>query len=76
MHIPDASREKDKVALQDEFDRDDPFIKTDKVYKPTYTIEFNRVGDVLLYSCEPVKHVCYLHNRIDDHIHEISLYIL
>ncbi len=23
------------------------------VYKPSHTIEFNREGEVLLYSCEP-----------------------
>lgn len=57
MHVPDASREKDRVNLQDEFDRDDPIIKTDRVYKPTHTIEFNRVGEVLLYSCEPTQHM-------------------
>ena len=26
-----------------------------RVYKPTYTIEFNREGEVLLYSAEPIK---------------------
>jgi hypothetical protein len=30
--------------------------KYDRVYKPTYTIEFNREGEVLLYSCDPLKH--------------------
>lgn len=28
--------------------------QTDRVYKPTYTIEFNREGEVLLYSANPV----------------------
>ena len=31
--------------------------KTNRVYKPSYTIEFNREGEVLLYSCDPLKHV-------------------
>jgi ribonuclease BN (tRNA processing enzyme) len=31
--------------------------KTDRVYKPTYTIEFERNGEVLVYSCDPFKHV-------------------
>lgn len=31
--------------------------QTTRVYKPTYTIEFDRVGEVLLYSCEPFKHM-------------------
>lgn len=29
--------------------------RTDKVYKPSQTIEFNRDGEVLLYSCDNVK---------------------
>lgn len=30
--------------------------KTDRIYKPTYTIEFDRTGEVLVYSCDPFKH--------------------
>ena len=30
--------------------------RTDKVYKPSETIEFNREGELLLYSCDNVKH--------------------
>ncbi len=30
--------------------------KTQRIYKPSYEIEFNREGEVLLYSCDPVKH--------------------
>jgi len=30
---------------------------TTRVYKPSYTIEFNRVGEVLLYSADPFKHM-------------------
>jgi len=29
--------------------------KTDRIYKPSYTIEFNREGEVLLYSGNPIK---------------------
>ena len=76
MHVPDAQREKLKVALQDEYDRDDPIITTDRVYKPTYTVEFNRVGETLLYSCEPTKHVDLVTNHIDDHIYEIPIYLV
>ncbi|CAD8088217.1 unnamed protein product [Paramecium primaurelia] len=32
-------------------------VKTDRIYKPTYTIEFDRIGEVLLYSCDPHKHL-------------------
>lgn len=30
---------------------------TTRVYKPSYTIEFNRVGEVLVYSSEPFKNM-------------------
>jgi hypothetical protein len=29
--------------------------RTDKVYKPSHTLEFNRDGELLLYSCDNVK---------------------
>lgn len=32
-------------------------MKNDRIYKPTYTIEFDRIGEVLLYSCDPLQHV-------------------
>jgi len=31
--------------------------QTTRVYKPSYTIEFNRVGETLVYSCDPFQHV-------------------
>ena len=35
--------------------------RTDKVYKPSQTIEFNREGELLLYSCDNIKNsVVYL----------------
>ena len=34
--------------------------QTTRIYKPSYTIEFNRVGEVLLYSCDPFQHVTFL----------------
>ena len=30
--------------------------RTDRVYKPSKTIEFNREGELLLYSCDNIKH--------------------
>ena len=30
--------------------------RTDKVYKPSQTIEFNREGELLLFSCDNIKH--------------------
>ena len=29
--------------------------RTDRVYKPSKTIEFNREGELLLYSCDNIK---------------------
>ena len=29
--------------------------RTDKVYKPSHTLEFNRDGELLLYSCDNIK---------------------
>ncbi len=29
--------------------------RTDKVYKPSQTLEFNREGEILLYSCDNIK---------------------
>ena len=35
--------------------------RTDKVYKPSQTIEFNRDGELLIYSCDNIKNsVIYL----------------
>lgn len=30
--------------------------RTDKVYKPSEAVEFNREGELLLYSCDNIKH--------------------
>jgi len=30
--------------------------RTDKVYKPSETIEFNREGELLLFSCDNIRH--------------------
>ena len=30
--------------------------RTDKVYKPSQTLTFNREGELLLYSCDNIKH--------------------
>ena len=30
--------------------------RTDKVYKPSTTLEFNREGELLLFSCDNIKH--------------------
>lgn len=28
----------------------------DKIFKPTHSLEFDRCGELLLYSCDPYKH--------------------
>jgi hypothetical protein len=30
--------------------------RTEKVYKPSQTLEFNREGELMLYSCDNIKH--------------------
>jgi hypothetical protein len=30
--------------------------RTNKVYKPSHTLEFNREGELLLWSCDNIKH--------------------
>jgi len=30
--------------------------RTEKVYKPSHTLQFNREGELLLYSCHNIKH--------------------
>jgi hypothetical protein len=51
-HIKDMREENLRVKLEEELNV--PNIEhTNRVYKPTYTIEFNREGEVLLYSANP-----------------------
>ena len=50
-------REIAKAKIQEIHDKADTIEVTDRIYKPSYTIEFDRVGETLLYSCEPLKHV-------------------
>lgn len=53
-HIKNMHEENIRVEAQRAADL--PLIEqTDRVYKPTYTIEFNREGEVLLYSANPIK---------------------
>jgi len=55
-HIKNILDENRKIEAQELYN--EPLVETDgRVYKPSYTIEFNREGEVLLYSCDPIKHV-------------------
>ena len=48
----------EKLKYEIEQEHENPLIEeTSRIYKPTYPIEFNREGEVLLYSCEPTKEV-------------------
>lgn len=47
-----------KILINEVYNQ--PLVEeTNRVYKPSYTIEFNREGEVLLYSCDPIKHVIF-----------------
>lgn len=44
-------------AADEEAQRSDKFLEyTHKIYKPSKTITFNRDGEVLLFSCDNLKH--------------------
>lgn len=46
-----------QTAKREEQQRSAKFIEyTNKVYKPSKTITFDRQGEVLLYSCDNLKH--------------------
>jgi hypothetical protein len=53
-HIKNMNEENVRV-LAEQLSNEPMIVKTDRVYKPTYTIEFNREGEVLLYSADPNK---------------------
>lgn len=53
-HIKNMREE--NIRVEAEQIQNSPMIsETDRVYKPTYTIEFNREGEVLLYSGNPIN---------------------
>ena len=55
-HIKNMYTEKLKYEIEQE--HLNPLLEDNsRIYKPTYPIEFNREGEVLLYSCEPTKEV-------------------
>lgn len=57
LHIKNMVTENVRAELQKEYDESKTVIENNRIYKPTYTIPFNRVGEVLLYSCDPIKHM-------------------
>lgn len=45
------------TAQLEEEQRTEKFLEyTNKIYKPSKTIEFNREGELLLFSCDNIKH--------------------
>ena len=55
-HIKNVLEENRKVEAQEIYN--EPLIEEDaRVYKPSYTIDLNREGEVLLFSCDPIMHV-------------------
>ena len=57
MQTKNLFEEKVRKQIQDMQDNPQLVELTDRIYKPTHTIEFDRCGEVLLYSCEPRQHV-------------------
>lgn len=56
LHIRNMEKEKQRAEIQRDFDKPSHIDTYDKIYKPSQTIEFNRTGEALLFSCEPFKH--------------------
>ena len=55
-HVQNMHDERMRAEIQQKQDGGLQVATTDRIYKPSETIEFNRTGEVLLYSCEPLKH--------------------
>jgi hypothetical protein len=53
-HIKNMDEENVRV-LGEQLESQSDLVKTSRVYKPTYTIEFNREGEALIYSANPLK---------------------
>lgn len=53
-HIKNMNEENVRV-IAEQIEHEPVLLKTDRIYKPTYTIEFNREGEALIYSGNPIK---------------------
>ena len=53
-HIKNMNEENVRV-IAEHLEHEPELLKTDRIYKPTYTIEFNREGEALIYSGNPIK---------------------
>ena len=56
MQVMDIEEEKIRQKLQIKQDNTSPIEYTDRVYKPLHQIEFDRTGEVVLYTCSPFQH--------------------
>ena len=56
MQVMDIEEEKRRLELKEKLENKNTIEYTDRVYKPTHQIEFNRTGEVVLYTCSPFKH--------------------
>jgi hypothetical protein len=56
LHIKDMQEEKLKAEIQKEYDSGAILEEYDRVYKPSYTLEFDRTGELVVYTCNPLKH--------------------
>lgn len=57
IHVKNLVEEHQRAQNQYDQDNSDTVENYDRIYKPSYTIEFDRNGECLLYSCEPLNHV-------------------
>ena len=57
LHVKNLYEENMRAKIQDQHDRAETVVRYDRVYNPERTIEFDRNGEALLYSCEPFKYV-------------------
>ena len=56
MHIKDMQDEKLRAQLQNDFDNSPVIEEYNRVYKPSYTLEFDRTGELVLFTCDPLRH--------------------
>jgi hypothetical protein len=54
-HVMDIEEEQKRQLNQEKHDNINIIEYTDRVYKPTHSIEFNRRGEIVLYSATPLR---------------------
>ena len=55
LHIKDMENEAKRAQVQQMYDEPNLIEAYPQVYKPTYTLELDRCGELLVYSAEPLK---------------------